>query len=138
MIGTFLESSQKSIYSNHDIQLLNTCRQWLLMHNPLFTRHDVRSELGMNPVPSAVLFDEEAEDRPLNRPDIILNPEPYEERTQNEDYRYFRLPVASLIDSNKQTTGLLHTDPIIKPLLFPVLYLFGCGHWIQLAKENRI
>ena len=108
------------------------------MHNLLFTHHDVRSELGMNPVPSAVLFDEEAEDRPLNWPDIILNPEPYEERTQNEDYRYFRLPVASLIDSNKQTTELLRTDPIIEPLLFPVLYPFGRGHWIRPAKENRI
>jgi len=50
MIGTFLESSQNSIYSGHDIQLLNTCCQWLLMHNPLFTHHDIRSELGMNPV----------------------------------------------------------------------------------------
>ena len=46
--------------------------------------------------------------------------------------------MASLIDSNKQTTGLLRTDPIIEPLLFPVLYPFGRGHWIRPAKENRI
>ena len=123
MIGTFLESSQNSIYSGHDIQLLNTYCQWLLMHNLLFTCHDVRSELGMNPVPSAVLFDEEAEDRPLNRPDIILNPEPYDERTQNKEYHYFRLPVASLIDSNKQTTELLCTDPIIEPHSYSQFYI---------------
>src|SRR5271167_4633403 len=75
IIGAYLESSQSRVNTGHDIRLLNECRQWLLQHNPLFARHDVRTELGMNPVPSTDLFDEEAEVRPSNRPDIVVNPD---------------------------------------------------------------
>jgi hypothetical protein len=138
MIGAYLESSQCRANSGHDIQLLNQCRQWLLHHNPLFARHDVRSELDIHPLPSADLFDEEAEARPPNRPDIILNPDPYDPSTQDEDYRYFRLPVASFTDSNRQNVGLLRSDPAIEPLLFPVLYPHGHGHWVRPSKEDRI
>ncbi len=138
LIGAYLESHQGRIDSGHDIQLLNKCRRWLLAHNPLFARYDIQAELGINPLPTTNLFDEDAEIRPPNRPDVVLNPDPYDEKTQDEDYRYFRLPVASFQDHNRQTVGLVRSDPAIELLLFPVLYPHGRGHWVRPAKEDRI
>ena len=137
VIGAYLESNQSKINSGHDIKLLNKCRQWLLEHNPLFAHYNVQPRLCINPLPNTNLFDEDVEVRPSNRPDIVLNPDPYDERTQDEDYRYFRLPVASFQD-NRQTIGLVRSDPAIELLLFPVLYPHGRGHWIRPAKEDRI
>ena len=138
VIGAYLESNQCKINSGHDINLLKKCRKWLLEHNPVFARHDVRTELCINQLPRTDLFDEEAEVRPLNRPDIALNPEVYDERTQDEDYRYFRLPIASFQDNNRQTIGLLRSDPAIELLLFPILYPYGRGHWVRPVKDDRV
>jgi hypothetical protein len=84
------------------------------------------------------LFNKEVEVRPLNRPDIVLNPESYNKRTQDKDYYYFRLPVASFRDCNRQTIGLVRSDSAIELLLFPILYSYSYRHWIRPAKEDRV
>jgi hypothetical protein len=139
-IGAYLESSRNGIDRGYDLVHLETCRVWLLAYNTLYARHDVMSELRIPPLLLADLFDEEdeAEGRLLNRPDIVLNPNMYNAATQDEDYRYFRLPVAIYQDNQQETIGLLRSDPATELLLFPVLYPNGCGQWSQPTAEVRI
>jgi hypothetical protein len=128
-IGVFLESSDIQANTGHNLDLLHLCREWLLVNNAIFSRYDVRSELQLLPLPLATLCSEEEETRPPNVPDLVLNPEPYARETQNEDYHYSRLPVASVSTRSGGITGLLRSDPDIELLLFPVLYPRGEGNW---------
>jgi hypothetical protein len=139
-IGAYLESSQNTIDRGHDLTHLKRCRSWLLTHNPIYRRYDVRSELNISPLPTAELSNKDSEivERPLGRPDIVLNPEPYDLATQNEDHRHFRLPVASVTDSHGTSIGLVRSDPAIELLLFPLLYPHGHGQWIRPAKIDRV
>jgi hypothetical protein len=139
-IGAYLESSGNGIDRGHDLVHLETCRAWLLAHNALYARHDVMSELRIPPLPLADLFDEEdeTEGRPLNRPDIVLNPNVYDAATQDEDYRHFRLPVAAYQNNQRETIGLLRSDPATELLLFPILYPHGRGQWSRPAAEDRV
>src|SRR5258706_512815 len=86
-----------------------------------------------NPQPSVDLFDEEddTETRPPNRPDIVLNPNTY------EDYHHFRLPLAQSRQSQEDRLTLLRSDPATELLLFPVLKLTTTiPHFIQLPLFN--
>jgi hypothetical protein len=73
-------------------------RDWLLTHNPVFHRNDVRAYLRIdNPLPLAHLETEAGDERrPNNRPDLVVNPFPYNQETRVEDYRHYRLPAGAL------------------------------------------
>lgn len=132
-IGAYLECSENSFDRGHDLAQLETCRRWLVAHNPLYGRYNSNTEMQVYPLPSVDLFDEEddTETRPPNRPDIVLNPNTYDRATQDEDYRHFRLPLAQSRQSQKDRLTLLRSDPATELLLFPVLYPNGQGQWIR-------
>ena len=44
-IGVFLESSDIQANTGHNLDLLHSCRDWLLANNAIFSRYDVWSEL---------------------------------------------------------------------------------------------
>lgn len=133
-IGAYLESSTRRIDQIQDQRQLCACRDWLVEHNPLFARyapherwmeddHDIH-----RPFPVMEPSDRE-EIRPMNCPDLILNPMPYHPETRDEDFHYTRLPEARIADQDHQWLG--KADPNLEPLLFPWLFPYGRGHWCQ-------
>jgi hypothetical protein len=134
--GAYLESSQNTIDREHDLTHLKRCRSWLLTHNPIYRQYNIKSELKLPSLPTAELSNEDSGiiERPLARPDIALNPKPYDLAMQNKDHQHFCLPVASVTDSHGTSIELVYSDPAIKLFFFPVLYLHGHGQWIHPAK----
>jgi hypothetical protein len=109
-----------------------------MSHNAIYSRYDVRAQLQAPLLPLSDLFDEddEYEHRPSERPEIVLNPFPYDEATQDEDYRHFRLPVASYQDNNGVAAILTRSDPAVELLLFPVLYPHGRGQYVWGGRDR--
>lgn len=142
-IGAYLESSKNRFDEGHDLELLNRAKRWLLEHNSLFQRYDVRRELGLDVFPTVTVFSGDVsstqQQMPWNRPDIVLNPYDYPVSTTGEDYRYYRLPVGSVptetANGNERLT-INRSNPIIEPLLFPVLYPWGKGQYIRQSNYN--
>ena len=54
-----------------------------------------------NPVPLAYVLENSGEERPPNRPDLVINPFDYNEQTRNKDYRSYRLPIGSILGNNQ-------------------------------------
>jgi hypothetical protein len=54
------------------------------------------------PLPQVVLPMETEEVRPINRPDLVINPSRYPLEVRDKDYRYYRLTVREItITSSK-------------------------------------
>ncbi|KAN0070380.1 hypothetical protein V8E54_011249, partial [Elaphomyces granulatus] len=136
-IAAWLESNAHNRANRgHDQIALSRCRDWLLQHNPVFHRNDIRSYLQVNnPLPVVHLENEVADERrPNNRPDLVVNPFPYHQETRNEDYRHYRLPagaVQTTASTQQRQPALLHSDPDVELLLFPHLYPHGYGHFVR-------
>jgi hypothetical protein len=137
-IAAWLESNAHNrADQGHDQLALMTCKDWLLAHNPVLQRNDIQTYFrSNNPLPVIHLENEAGhERRPNNRPDLVINPFPYNEETRNEDYRHYRLPTGTLeaTTSTQTQPALLHGDPDVELLLFPHLYPMGTA---TLSKEN--
>jgi len=120
----------------HNQIALAHCKDWLLTHNPVFHRNDIRSYLRVdNPFPVVHLENEVGnERRPNNRPDLIVHPFPYQRETRDEDYRHYRLPAGAaqtIASTHQRQPTLLHGDPDVEVLLFPHLYPHGYGQFKQ-------
>ncbi|KAH8586719.1 hypothetical protein B0O99DRAFT_602268 [Bisporella sp. PMI_857] len=93
-------------------------------------------------MPLVGLHDEDgAEHRPPYRPDLVLNPLPYDVDTRREDYRHYRLPISVVqgaIVDRPETRSILRSDPSVELLLFPHLYPYGHGQWIRSPDEIRV
>jgi hypothetical protein len=136
VLGAWLESSRHNRYDrDHDVELLERCRDWLLENNPVFQRHDIRANIQVpDPLPLIQLInDHRQERRPANRPDIVLDPFQYDPETRNEDFRYDRLPVGHVVGLRgaAKLPLLFRYDRDVEVLLFPHLYPFGRGQWIE-------
>jgi hypothetical protein len=70
------------------------------------------------PLPQVVLPTESEEVRPINRPDLVINPSRYPLEVRDKDYQYYRLTIREItITSNKgDPVQLYQTDPNIKLL----------------------
>jgi hypothetical protein len=140
VLGAWLESSRHNRYDrDHDVELLERCRDWLLENNPVFQRHDVQANIQVpDPLPLIQLInDHRQERRPANRPDIVLDPHQYDPETRNEDFRYHRLPVGHVVGlrADGNLPLLFRWDRDVEVLLFPHLYPFGRGQWIEQVVE---
>jgi len=58
-----------------------------------------------------------------------MDPNTFNAEVNQEDYRHFRLPVAYIQDKWGHQCMLTRGDSEMEPLLFPVLYPWGRGHW---------
>jgi hypothetical protein len=140
VLGAWLESSRHNRYDrDHDVELLERCRDWLLENNPVFQRHDVQANIQVpDPLPLIQLInDHRQERRPANRPDIVLDPHQYDPETRNEDFRYHRLPVGHVVGlrADGNLPLLFRWDRDVEVLLFPHLYPFGRGQWVEQVVE---
>ena len=135
-IAAWLESNAHNRADRgHDQFVLARCRDWLLRHNPVFHRNDIRDYLRVdNPLPVVHLENEVGgERRPNNRPDLVVDSFPYHRETRDEDYRHYRLPAGAVqaTASTQRQPALLHGDPDMEMLLFPYLYPHGYGHFVR-------
>jgi hypothetical protein len=142
MLGAWLESHRCNQYDQgHDQDALRECRDWLLENNTVFQRNDVRAYLQVgNPLPLAHLIDEDGdEQRPPNRPDLVMNPFQYEQHTRDEHFRYNRLPVGAVQASSDQAPQptLYRSDPDVEVLTFPHLYPYGRGQWVEGTRTEQ-
>jgi hypothetical protein len=48
------------------------------------------------PLPQVVLSTESEEVRPINRPDLVINPSRYPLEVRDKDYRYYRLTIREI------------------------------------------
>jgi hypothetical protein len=48
------------------------------------------------PLPQVVLPTESEEVRPINRPDLVINPSRYPLEVRDKDYRYYRLTIREI------------------------------------------
>jgi hypothetical protein len=64
------------------------------------------------PLPQVVLLTESEEVRPINRPDLVINPSRYSPEVRDEDYRYYRLIIREItvINSEGDLVQLYQTD----------------------------
>jgi hypothetical protein len=136
VIGAWLESSaHNKPDQNHNQVALNQCKDWLLQHNSVFQRNDVRANIHVdNPLPVAQLLQEAGiERRPANRPDLVVNPFNYDQETRNEHSQHHRLPAGAVHHAPNQAVQpmLFHSDPDVEVLLFPHLYPHGRGEFVQ-------
>ena len=69
-------------------------------------------------LPSVIADSEER--LPDCRPDIVLDPAPFDPMTHDEDYSFCRLPVA--IDALRAGDCLAGSEAETEMLLFPILY----------------
>jgi hypothetical protein len=143
VLGAWLDSSAHNHHDrDHDLQLLETCRDWLPQHNVVFRRNDVLANIQVpDPLPLLQLINDHREERrPANRPDVVMNPLQYDSETRNEDFQYNRLTLGRICGSHR--TGnmpeLFRTDPDVEVLLFPHLYPYGRGQWIQQPLGNNL
>src|SRR4051812_11570188 len=88
-IGAYLESSTRTIDQIQDLAQLCVCRDWLIEHNPLFSRYArCRQWLEYDheiPRPLPAMEPSTADEtRPMSWPDLILNPIPYHPETRDE------------------------------------------------------
>ena len=127
-ISVFLESLDIQANTGYNLDLLHLYQDQLLANNAIFSRYNVQSKLQLLLLPLATLYSKEEETRPLNVPNLVLNPKPYTRETQDKDYYYSRLLVALISTRSSSITGLLRLDLDIELLLFPILYLRGEGN----------
>ncbi|KAN0081979.1 hypothetical protein V8E54_003277 [Elaphomyces granulatus] len=136
-IAAWLESNAHNRADRgHNQITLAQCKDWLLTHNPVFRRNDIRGYLRVdNPFPEVHLENEVGDERrPNNRPDLIVPPFPYHRETRDEDYRHYRLPAGAaqtIASTHQRLPTLLHGDPDVEVLLFPHLYPHGYGQFKQ-------
>lgn len=138
VLGAWLESSRHNRHDrDHDIALLERCRDWLLENNIVFQRHEVLANIQVpDPLPLIQLINDHREERrPANRPDVVLNPHEYDPETRNEDFRFDRLPIGRVAGSHRagDLPELSRRDPASEVLLFSHLYPYGRGQWIEEA-----
>ncbi len=136
VLGAWLESSRHNRHDrDHDVALLEICRDWLLENNPVFQRHEVRANIQVpDPLPLIQLINDHREERrPANRPDVVLDPHQYDPETWNEDFRYDRLPVGRISGSHRagDLPSLSRKDPAAEVMLFSHIYPYGKGQWIE-------
>lgn len=136
ILGAWLESSRHNRHDrDHDVELLERCRDWLLENNPVFQRHDVRANIQVpDPLPLIQLINDHREERrPANRPDIVLDPHQHDPETRNEDFRYDRLPLGRVRGSHRAGTlpYLSRKDPAAEVMIFAHLYPHGRGQWVE-------
>jgi hypothetical protein len=142
VLGAWLESSAYNRFDRgHNIALLEQCRDWLLQNNPVLQRNDVRANIQVpDPFPLIQLINEHREERrPANRPDIVMDPLQYDPETRNEDFQHNRLTVGRVRGSHRagNLPELYRSDPDVEVLLFPHLYPYGRGQWVnQPVGEN--
>jgi hypothetical protein len=137
VLGAFLESSTRDFDQGHDTALLTRCREWLIQNNPIYRRYEVRAELQIHPIPTVVLPAGSLENVPYARPELIMDPLDYPSMCANESARYFRLPEATLQDRDGSKLVMNRSNPLLEPLLFPVLYPWGKGHWVRPSAGER-
>jgi hypothetical protein len=129
-IGAYLESSTRQLDRIQNQQQLCACRDWLIQHNPLFARY-TQSQKQISPTDRRPLPSIEPSNadkpRPVNWPDLLLNPIPYHPETKDKDFHHTRLPGASLANNPDRWIG--KNKSILEPLLFPWLYPYETGHW---------
>lgn len=136
VLGAWLESSRHNRYDrDHNILLLERCRDWLLQNNVVFQRNDVRANIQVpDPLPLIQLISDHREERrPANRPDFVMDPLQHDAETRNEDFRYNRLTVGRVTGSHRagNLPDLYRSDPDVEVLLFPHLYPYGKGQWVE-------
>ena len=87
-LGAYLErDAATAIDRGTDQAGLRRCRDWLLANNPVFNKNHVRRNLQVpEPLPQVVLPAESEEVRPVNRPDLVMNPFRYPIEVRDEDY----------------------------------------------------
>lgn len=138
VLGAWLESSRHNRYDlDHDLVKLEQCRDWLLLNNAVFQRNDVRANIQVpDPLPLLQLIQEHREERrPQNRPDFVMDPMRHDPQTRNEDFRFDRVTQGRVTGSHRagDLPDLYRTDPDVEVLLFPHLYPYGRGQWVEQA-----
>jgi hypothetical protein len=89
VLGSWLESSRHNRADNdHDLEVLEECRDWLLEHNTVFQRNDILANIQVpDPLPLIQLINDHREERrPANRPDFVMDPVQHDPQTRNEDF----------------------------------------------------
>lgn len=134
VLGAWLETSRYNRYNQgHDLAKLEECRHWLMQHNSVFRRNEVRANIQVpDPLPLLQLIqDFRDERRPQNRPDFVMDPMMHDPQTHNEDFRFDRVTVGRVTGSNRagNLPDLFRNDPDVEVLTFPHLYPYGRGQW---------
>jgi hypothetical protein len=136
VLGAWLETSRYNRHDqDHDLQKLEECRHWLMQHNTVFQRNDVRANIQVpDPLPLLQLIQEHRDERrPQNRPDFVMDPMMHDPQTRNEDFRFDRVTQGRVTGSHRagDLPELFRTDPDVEVLLFPHLYPYGRGQWVE-------
>jgi len=136
VLGAWLETSRYNRHDqDHDLTKLEQCRQWLMEHNSVFQRNDVRANIQVpDPLPLLQLIQEHRDERrPQNRPDFVMDPMRHDPQTRNEDFRFDRVTLGRVTGSHRagNLPELFRTDPDVEVLLFPHLYPYGRGQWVE-------
>jgi hypothetical protein len=136
VLGAWLETSRHNSYDrDHDLTKLEQCRDWLMLNNAVFQRNDVRANIQVpDPLPLLQLIQEHREERrPQNRPDFVMDPMRHDPQTRNEHFRFDRVTQGRVTGSHRvgDLPELFRTDPDVEVLLFPHLYPYGRGQWIE-------
>ena len=124
VLGAFLHSSTEWHPTSLDIERLSQAATWLRQNNPLFRRWTSSQIVQEHSLLPSVMADSE-ERLPDSRPDIVLDPAPFDPVTHDEDYSFRRLPVA--VDALRTGDCLAGSEAETEMLLFPTLYPNGRG-----------
>ncbi|GBC12209.2 PIF1-like helicase domain-containing protein [Rhizophagus irregularis DAOM 181602=DAOM 197198] len=144
-IGAILNNNQSNSWYHSS---LDNAARWLRDHNPYFKPYQTLINRGTwdgAPIifPNASLSNtSQNQDQPLfninSRPSAVILP-PYEldAEIHNEDYHYNRLMAGFLTDPYNKKLPISFYDKNIEPLLFPDLFPYGKGFYINDENTNR-
>ncbi|GBC40545.2 PIF1-like helicase domain-containing protein [Rhizophagus irregularis DAOM 181602=DAOM 197198] len=144
-IGAILNNNQSNSWYHSS---LDNAARWLRDHNPYFKPYQTLINRGIwdgAPIifPNASLSNtSQNQDQPLfninSRPSAVILP-PYEldAEIHNEDYHYNRLMAGFLTDPYNKKLPISFYDKNIEPLLFPDLFPYGKGFYINDENTNR-
>jgi hypothetical protein len=145
-VGAILSNNNRS-NSWYDSSL-DDAAAWLRNHNPYFKPYQNLINRGtwngppiIFPTASPSEFSQNQEQPVFNinsRPSAVVLPSyDFDTEIHNEDYHYSRLMAGFLTDPNNKELPIPFYDKNIEPLLFPDLFPYGKGFYINNENTNR-
>lgn len=126
---------------------LDNAATWLHNHNPYFKPYKNLINRGTWDGPPVIFPTASSNDLPPNqqpvfninsRPSaVVLPPYDFDTEIHNEDYHYSRLMAGFLTDPNNKELPIPFYDKNIEPLLFPDLFPYGKGFYINDENSRR-
>ncbi|GES97445.1 Pif1-like helicase domain-containing protein [Rhizophagus clarus] len=141
-VGAILDNNQPNSWYHPS---LNDAAMWLRNNNPYFRPYQTvinRGTWNGPPIifPTASLSNNSQNQTPntnLRPSAVVLPPYDFDTEIHNEDFHYSRLMAGFLTDPNNKELPIPFYDKNIEPLLFPDLFPYGKGFYINEDTNRR-